>query len=187
MRKIIKMFSVFSGFTQTQKTNLLCPRKFFTGMLKQVSPSATWATPMPSNICYTIPLLVTVGSSYTMSQPEQQMNKCYSITTMRNTCSSKIILPVALRVYRQVRNEKYRSVLRTIPCRLRARLPQSEEKVLLQSHCIAMLASLSSMVAMKRMSWQNILRLWPSQVETVTMKSSTPVLDGYRYSGNYTA
>ena len=46
-------------------------------------------------------------------------------------------------MYRQVRNEKYRSVRSSIPCCLRARSPQSEEKVLLQTYCMAMLASLS--------------------------------------------
>ena len=66
----------------------------------------------------------------------------HSTATMRNTCSSKIILPGALLVYRQVRNEKYRSVSRTIPCRLQARSPQSEEKVLLPDplYCDACLA-----------------------------------------------
>ena len=49
--------------------------------------------------------------------PKQQMNKMSSVAsvphstaTMRNTCLCKIILPGTLRVYRQVRNENYRSV-----------------------------------------------------------------------------
>ena len=129
-----------------------CPRKISTGMVK------TGLTQRYLSDTYAVKYLLTLSHWSSQSAPHmpchsdtqatnEQMSMVASVShstaTMRNICSSKIILPGVLRVCRQVRNEKYRSVRRTIPCRLRARSPQSEEKVLLQTHCIAMLASLS--------------------------------------------
>ena len=120
---------------------------FFTGMLKTGLTQRYLIYTYPTGPHSRLPICPVTAP------PKQQMNKCrvdssvasvpHSTATMRNTCWSKIILPGALRVYRQVRNEKYRSVRRTIPCRLQARSPQSEEKVLIQTHYNAMLPSLS--------------------------------------------
>ena len=170
----------------------MCPRKIFTGMLKTgLTQRYTYAVKYllhyPTGR-HSRPLIYPVTTP-----PKQQMNKCrasppfHSTATMRNTCSSKIILPIAPLVYRQVGNEKYRSVRRTLPCRLRARSPQSEEKVLLQTHCIAMLASLSQHSRNEKNELTKYTSTLTKSVGTVTMKSSTPVLDGYRYSGSYTA
>ena len=82
-----------------------------------------------TTICYTIPLVVATSLLYALS-PRHPSNKLRNIEHC--LCSSRhsynvkhlpgqIICPGALRVYIQVRNEKYRSVRRNIPGNLQAR------------------------------------------------------------------
>ena len=177
-----------------------CPRKIFTGMLKtdltQRYLSYTYAV---KYICYTISLVVTVGSSYAPSQrhgrhPSNKWTNVegvasvpHSTATMRNTCSSKIILPGASECTDKLEMRSINRLEELYLAAFEQGHHSQRKKYCYRPTVLRCLPRYPSTVAMKRISWQNILRLWPSQVDTVTIKSSPPVQDGYRYSGSYTA
>ena len=111
-------------------TLMLSQEKFHRDAQNRSHPALAETTPMPQNICYTIPLTGRRGRFPICPVTAPPNNKWINIEH-------------CLRSFRHSYNEKH---------------------LLEQIICLA-----------------------PSQVDTVAMKSRTPVLDSYWYSGSYTA
>ena len=109
----------------------------------------------------------------------------HSTDTVRNTCPSKINLPGAHRVYRQVRNEKCRSV-RSVSLTLapssKAATVRGKSTPTDPLYCDACLAIPAQS---KWKEWADEIYFDSDQVRSpARWLCSTPVLDGYQYSGS---